>query len=81
MGDTMGLFTNSDTLGTIIHLAGLIRTHDLAIGLLAFDITYCILGFLAGGVAFGGFTDGGADGIAFGVITLPGTFRVAFQLL
>ena len=78
---TVGFFTDSDTFGTVIHFTGFIRAHDLTVGLFTLDITDGILGFLARRVAFRRFTDRSTHSITFGVITLPGTFGVTFQLL
>ena len=77
----MGFFANSDTLGTVIHFTGFIRAHNLTVGLFTLDITDSILRFLAGRVAFRRFTDRSTYSITFGVITLPGTFGMTFQLL
>jgi hypothetical protein len=44
----------------------------------AFDIANGSFGFLATGVAFGGFANRGANGITSWVITLPTTFRMTF---
>ena len=71
MGDTVGFLADGDTLGTVIHLTCLIRAHDLAVGLLTLHITYGVLWFLAGGMALGWLTDGRADGITLGIVTLP----------
>jgi len=81
MSNAMGLLADGHTLGAVIHFAGFVRAHDLAVRLLALNITDSVLGFLAGGMASRGFTHWSTDGITLGVVTLPGAFRVAFQLL
>ena len=81
MSHTVGFFTDSDTFRTVIHFTGFIRTHDLTVGLFTLDITDSILRFLAGRMTFRRFTDRSTYSITFGVITLPGTFGMTFQLL
>jgi hypothetical protein len=71
MSHTVGFFTNGYTFGTVIHFTSFIRAHDLTVGLFTLDITNGILRFLTGRMAFGRFTDGSADSITFGIITLP----------
>jgi len=71
MSNTVGRFTDGNTFGTIFHFTSLIGTHDLTVRSFTFDITNGVFGFLARRVAFGGFTNGGTDGITSGIVTFP----------
>jgi len=80
MSDTVGGFAYGNTLGAFFSLASLIGAHDRAVWAFAFNITNGIFWFLAAGVAFWGFANWCADGVAFGVVALPTTLWVASLL-
>ena len=78
MGHAVRLLADSDTFGAVEGGASLVRALDLALRLLALDVTYCVLGLGAGGVASRRLTHRLADSGALWVIALPGAFWVAF---
>jgi len=80
MSDTVRGFAYGNTLGAFFSLASFIGAHDRAVWSFAFNITNGIFWFLAAGVAFWGFANWGANGVAFGVVALPTTLWVASLL-
>ena len=76
MGHAMRGLANGHAFRTVFSLTSLIWTHDLAVGLLTFDVTNSVFGLLATGVAFGRLTDRLTDRVTAGIVTFPGTLRV-----
>jgi len=80
MSNTVRLFTDGHTFRAVFSFTGLVGTFNFTIGFFTFNITDSVSRFLARGVAFGGFTDGVTNGRAFGIVTFPSTFGMAFLL-
>jgi len=71
VGNAVRLLTYGNALGTVEHLASLVRTLDLTLGFLALNVANGVPGLCAGGMALGGFAYWIADGWAVGVVALP----------
>ena len=71
MRHAVRLFANRHTFRAIFRLASLVWAFDLAIRLLAFNVTDCISGFLARRMASWRLAHRVANCWAFGVITFP----------
>ena len=77
MGHAMRGLADGHAFRTVFSLTSLIWTHDLTVGLLTFDVADSVFGLLATGVAFGRLADRLTDRVTTGIVTFPGTLRVA----
>jgi hypothetical protein len=75
----MRSFADSDTFGTVEHLASLVWAFNLTFRLLTFYITNSVLWFGARSVTFGRFAHRIADCRAVWVIAFPRALRVALR--